>query len=107
MFDEFHRRLPNAKIIVMSGLLLPGRSEYTEITRIINDELEKYCRTKDYMYFVNAEDMTYKDGEYRTDLFIKDGIHLNHAGQLKWRDEYIRPILDRVIEENGIDDVLR
>lgn len=107
MFDEFHHRLPNAKFIVMSGLLLPGRSEYMEITQMINDELEKYCSTKDYMYFVNAEDMTYKDGEYRTDLFIKDGIHLNHAGQLKWRDEYIRPILDRVIEENGIDDVLR
>ena len=51
--------------------------------------------------------MTYKNGEYRSDLFIKDGIHLNHEGQLLWRDEYIKPALDRVIEENGFEDVLR
>lgn len=107
MFDEFHKRLPDAKFVVMSGLLLPGRSEYTEITQMINDELEKYCDTKDYMYFVDSEEMTYKNGEYRSNLFIKDGIHLNHEGQLLWRDEYIKPALDRVIEENGFEDVLR
>lgn len=59
------------------------------------------------MRFVDSEEMTYKNGEYRSDLFIKDGIHLNHEGQLLWRDEYIKPALDRVIEENGFEDVLR
>lgn len=30
MFGLFHEKLPNVKFIVMSGLILPGRSEYTE-----------------------------------------------------------------------------
>lgn len=107
MFDTFHEKCPNAKFVVMSGLLLPGRSEYTELTQKVNDELEKYCDSKDYMYFVNSEDMTYQNGEYREDLFIKDGIHLNHTGQLLWRDEYIKPALDRVIKENNLSNVMR
>ena len=107
MFDTFHEKCPNAKFVVMSGLLLPGRSEYTELTQKVNDELEKYCDSKDYMYFVDSEDMTYQNGEYREDLFIKDGIHLNHTGQLLWRDEYIKPALDKVIKENDLSNVMR
>lgn len=107
MFDTFHEKCPNAKFVVMSGLLLPGRSEYTELTQMVNDELEEYCNSKDYMYFVDSEDMTYQNGEYREDLFIKDGIHLNHTGQLLWRDEYIKPALDKVIKENNLSNVMR
>ena len=107
MFDTFHEKCPNAKFVVMSGLLLPGRSEYRELTQMVNDELEEYCNSKDYMYFVDSEDMTYQNGEYREDLFIKDGIHLNHTGQLLWRDEYIKPALDKVIKENNLSNVMR
>ena len=107
MFDTFHEKCPNAKFVVMSGLLLPGRSEYTGLTQMVNDELEKYCNTKDYMYFVDSEDLTYQNGNYREDLFIKDGIHLNHTGQLLWRDEYIKPALDQIIKENNLSNVLR
>lgn len=107
MFDTFRKKCPNAKFVVISGLLLPGRSEYTELTQMVNDELEKYCSTKDYMYFVDSEDLTYQNGKYREDLFIKDGIHLNHTGQLLWRDEYIKPALDRVIKENNLANVMR
>ena len=107
MLDAFHEKCPNAKFVVMSGLLLPGRSEYTELTQMVNDELEEYCNTKDYMYFVDSEDLTYQNGNYREDLFIKDGIHLNHTGQLLWRDEYIKPALDQIIKENNLSNVLR
>lgn len=107
MFDTLHEKCPNAKFVVMSGLLLPGRSEYTELTQMVNDELEEYCNSKDYMYFVDSEDLTYQNGKYRDDLFIKDGIHLNHTGQLLWRDEYIKPALDKVIEENNLSNVMR
>lgn len=107
MFDTFHEKCPNAKFVVMSGLLLPGRSEYTQLTQMVNDELEAYSNSKDYMYFVNSEDLTYQNGKYRDDLFIKDGIHLNHTGQLLWRDEYIKPALDKVIEENNLSNVMR
>ena len=43
MFETFHEKLPEAKFVVMSGLLLPGRSQYTALTQKINDALEELC----------------------------------------------------------------
>lgn len=98
MFSTFHEKMPNAKFVVMSGLLLPGRSAYTDLTIKVNTALKEYCETQDYMTFVDANQMTYDGTQYRTDLFIKDGIHLNHTGQLKWRDEYIKPSIETLIK---------
>lgn len=36
MFAEIHKQLPVAKLVVMSSLLLPCRSEYRELTEEIN-----------------------------------------------------------------------
>lgn len=98
MFDTFHDKLPNAKFVVMSGLLLPGRSKYTEITQKVNVALKALCEEREYMTFVDASDMTFDGANYNSGLFQKDGIHLNHAGQLKWRDEYITPEIERLLE---------
>ena len=90
-------------------LLVTGIQDEQCIVLNVNDIRDTNGCTLD-VTFVDDEDkeeMTYKNGEYRSDLFIKDGIHLNHEGQLLWRDEYIKPALDRVIEENGFEDVLR
>lgn len=96
MFETFHEQLPKTKFVVMSGLLLPGRSEYTALTQQINEHLEQYCREKEYMYFVDASDMTYDGKKYAEELFISDKIHLNHEGQLKWCEEYIRPMIEKL-----------
>ena len=89
----------------MSGLLLPGRSQYTALTQKINDALEELCAEYDYMTFVDAEEMTFDGGAYRSELFIKDGIHLNHEGQLSWRDGYIRPAIEALINEYGLEEL--
>lgn len=102
MYEEFHNNCPDAKIVVMSGLLLPGRSEYTELTIKINDAIEEYCEVVDYLYFVDADAMTYNGESYADDLFLDDGIHLNHDGQILWMNEYILPMLEKIIEENEI-----
>lgn len=96
MFETFHEHLPEAKFVVMSGLLLPGRSQYTALTQKINRELTVLCGEYDCMTFVDASEMTYDGVSYREGLFIKDGIHLNHEGQLMWRDGYIIPVLERL-----------
>lgn len=105
MFETFHNKLPDAKFVVMSGLILPGRSEYTPLTIAVNDALEKYCAEIDYLYFVDADEMTFDGTKYAEDLFIEDGIHLNHKGQLLWRDNYIKPILDELTEEFNLTEV--
>lgn len=103
MFAAFHARLPEAKLVVMSGLLLPGRSAYTAMTQQINAELSKLCEETDYLYFVNAEDMTYTAGAYVQTLFEGDGIHLNREGQLLWCEQYIRPQIESLVIEFKLD----
>lgn len=105
MFETFHEKLPEAKFVVMSGLLLLGRSQYTALTQKINDALEELCAQYDYMTFVDAEEMTFDDSAYRSGLFIKDGIHLNHEGQLLWRDGYIKPAIEALINEYGLEEL--
>lgn len=93
MFDTFHEAMPDATFVVMSGLLLPGRSQYAALTRQVNRELEALCAERDYMIFVDASEMTFDGENYREDLFISDGIHLNHDGQMLWANDYILPVL--------------
>ncbi|MGN1024639.1 MAG: GDSL-type esterase/lipase family protein [Lachnospiraceae bacterium] len=96
MFDAFHEALPDARFVVMSGLLLPGRRAYTAITRKVNRELEVLCGARDDMTFVDASAMTFDGTNYNTELFRRDGIHLNHEGELAWRDGYILPVLEKL-----------
>lgn len=99
MFGTFHEKLPDAKFVVMSGLLLPGRNEYTEMTQEINRQLVKLCAEREYMVFVDASALTFDGTSYAGELLNNDGIHLNHAGQMKWCEEYMRPILEELCEE--------
>ena len=105
MFTTFHERLPDAQFIVMSGLLLPGRSDYTQITQKVNDALKELCEKYDYMTFVDSEEMTFDGENYAEELFVSDGIHLNHDGQLLWCEKYIRPAIENAIEEYGLEQV--
>lgn len=105
MFAEIHRQLPDAKLVVMSGLLLPGRSEYRELTEEINKALEALCAETDYRWFVDASAMTWDGQHYAEELFIKDGIHLNHEGQLLWMREYIRPMIEALVSEFNLTQV--
>jgi lysophospholipase L1-like esterase len=84
MFERFHAQMPEATFVVMSGLLLPGRSQFVGITRAVNEELRAFCGAENYMRFINADDMTYDGAAFNTNLFVGDGIHLNREGQRLW-----------------------
>lgn len=99
MFAEIHAQLPDAKLVVMSGLLLPGHSKYRELTEEINQALEMLCEETDYLWFVDASAMTWDGQRYAEELFIKDCIHLNHEGQLLWMRDYIRPMIETLVSE--------
>lgn len=97
MYETFHSALPEAKIVVMSGLLLPGRSEYFALTNRINKSIKDMCSKKDYLFFVGADALTYVNGIYRKELFQWDGIHLNRQGQMEWCQKYIRPMIEHLV----------
>ena len=103
MFAAFHEELPDAQFVVMSGLLLPGRTEYYELTVMINEALEEYCCEVDYLHYVDATELTYSDGVYDESLFVDDMIHLTHEARLIWMEEYIIPEIEALIEEYDLD----
>ena len=105
MFAEIHDQFPDAKLVVMSGLLLPGRNEYRELTEEINKALEALCEETDYLWFADASAMTWDRQHYAEELFIKDGIHLNHEGQLLWMRDYIRPMIETLVSEFDLTQV--
>ena len=101
MFETFHEALPNARFVVVSGILMPGRSQYDEIIRRVNQYLRDYAAENEYLYFVDAEEMTLDaDGNHIPEMFISDGIHLTHESRIRWANEYIRPVLEKVLSEH-------
>ncbi|MEE8807791.1 MAG: GDSL-type esterase/lipase family protein [Lactimicrobium sp.] len=107
MFEDVHTKLPNTKLVIMSGLLLPGRSQYRKMTQDINRQLKELCENTEYLTFVDAEKMTWDGHSYHKKLFRKDGIHLNHTGELLWMKDYIQPQIEQLISTCHLDEVRR
>ena len=101
MFETFHEKLPDANFVVISGILMPGRSQYDEIIMRVNQFLREYAEKTDYLYFVDAEEMTLdSDGNPIPEMFISDGIHLTHESRIRWANEYIKPLLEQVLADH-------
>ena len=109
MFGMFQETLPDAKIIVMAGLPLPGRMEYWDLTVEVNNFLRDYCEAHENMYFVDGtdsiltsegpEELATGDGRYfNPDIFISDQIHLTQEGHDLWT-----PYMKAQLEELGIE----
>ena len=95
MYAEFLKNLPEAQLIVCSGLPLPGRAQYWEPTCRTNELLKKMCEETDRLHFMSADDVMLtdhgpeklrtRDGRYfNPELFRMDQIHLNKKGHDRW-----------------------
>ena len=99
MFAEMHEHLPDTQFVVMSGILLPGRAEYVDMTLEINNLLKAYCEETDYMTYIDAESLTYDrtTGSFVKDvesLFVEDQIHLTKEARITWAKEWIIPAME-------------
>ncbi len=71
------------------------------IIRRVNQFLREYAEKTDYLYFVDAEEMTLdNNGQYIPGMFISDGIHLTHDSRIRWANEYIKPVLEQVLVDH-------
>ncbi len=106
MYSLFLEKMPETRLVVMSGLPLPNRQQYWEDTVKVNSLLKEMCDSTERMYFMDAtdvmmsdtgtEDMKAFDGRYfRRDYFRMDGIHLNKKGHDIWTAE-MKKILKRI-----------
>ena len=95
MYAIFRENMAETKLIVCSGLPLPGRPQFWDATVRTNALLKKMCEENDFMYFLDATDamltdegpdsLRTSDGRYfNPALFRMDRIHLNKAGHDIW-----------------------
>ena len=86
MYEYFLEKLPDTRFLLLSPLLMPGAPYFTETSLLVSEGMSDMCRELPRLCFTDTSALTYNDGEYRTDLFVSDGIHLNRDGQLALRD---------------------
>mgnify|MGYP001032475142 CR=1 FL=1 len=95
MYAEFLKNMPQAKLIVCSGLPLPGRPQFWDATVKTNTLLKEMCEQTDRMYFLDATDdmltdhgpecFKTSDGRYFNPGYYRiDKIHLNKKGHDVW-----------------------
>lgn len=102
MYQEFLAHMPETKLVIMSGLPLPGRQEYWEDTVKINQFLKEMCENTERLYFMDAtEAMKATDGTpFNRNYFRKDGIHLNKVGHDIWTAEMKKIIVNELQKNN-------
>ena len=96
MYEYFLNELPDTDFIVLGAMLMPGAPFWTETSLLVNDGLKSMCDETEHLHFLGIDDLTYSGGEYKTELFKSDGIHLNRDGQLLLCSGYIRPALEKL-----------
>ncbi|MBR3643175.1 MAG: carboxylesterase family protein, partial [Parasporobacterium sp.] len=95
MYGLFLENMPGTKLIVCSGLPLPGRTQFWDATVQTNELLKKMCEETGRMYFMDAtdvmltdegpEELRTSDGRYfNPALYRIDRIHLNKKGHDVW-----------------------
>jgi lysophospholipase L1-like esterase len=99
--------LPRTRFVVLSGLLLPGRASFVGLTRALNAGLARLADEMPTVTYVDAEALTLRGGRPDPSLFIRDGIHLTGAARRRWADEFIAPVLDRLIAEHDLHSALK
>lgn len=95
MYNMFLDHMPQAELIVCSGLPLPGRTQFWDATVETNELLRRMCEETDRLHFLDATDamltnegpssLRTSDGRYfNPALFRMDKIHLNKKGHDVW-----------------------
>lgn len=95
MYAMFLENMPQAQLVVCSGLPLPGRTQFWDATAETNALLKKMCGETDRLHFLDAtdamltdhgpEDLRTSDGRYFNPSFFRmDRIHLNKKGHDVW-----------------------
>lgn len=95
MYGTFLENMKDTQLVVMSGLPLPGRTEFWDATQKTNEYLKKLCEGNARLHFMDATDMMLTDhgdpslqagdGRYfNPEYFRIDRIHLNVKGHQVW-----------------------
>ena len=95
MYNLFLTEMPQAKLVICSGLPLPGRTQFWDATGKTNALLREMCASEERLVFMDATDamltdsgpdsLRTADGRYFNPAFYRiDRIHLNKRGHDVW-----------------------
>lgn len=77
--------VPQAKIYLIGAKPSPSRWSKKELYQVFNQQLEKYCQSKEGVTFIATwAPLTDSEGNARPELYIKDQLHLNADGYVVW-----------------------
>ena len=97
MYSQFLQALPQAQLIIMSGLPLPGRTVYWDDTSKINQHLSELAEQDPRLHYMDAtgamlvsegdENLRASNGLYFNPAYFRmDRIHLNKKGHDVWTE---------------------
>ena len=93
LFAKIHEALPKTKIIYVAIKPSIARWNLIDEMRAANAEIKAITENDDRMQFLDIDTPSIgSDGKPRSELFVKDGLHLSQAGYDIWND-LIRPML--------------
>lgn len=76
---------PNTEIYLIGAKPSPSRWSKKELYLFFNQQLEKYSQRKEGVNFIDTwAPLTDSEGNARSELYIKDQLHLNAAGYVLW-----------------------
>ena len=104
MYEEFHRNLPDARIVVVGGMPTPKRAMYTPLILKVDALIEQYCNMHpDYMTYCSLDGFSYDAGAdaYKGELFLSDELHLTPEARITVANDYILPVLENVDAPKG------
>ena len=87
LFAKIHEALPKTKIIYVAIKPSIARWNLIDEMRAANAEIKAITENDDRMQFLDIDTPSIgSDGKPRSELFVKDGLHLSQAGYDIWND---------------------
>jgi len=93
--------LPDTKVLFISIKPSVARWELWGEMNKANGSIEKYCAEDEDLTYVDlGKTILGEDGKPRSDLLMKDGLHLNEEGYARWNDA-LRPYLANAMKKES------
>ena len=87
--NRIHLVDPQTEIYLIGAKPSPSRWAKKELYQFFNQELKKYCQSKEMVRFIDTwGPLTDSEGNARSELYIKDQLHLNGDGYSVWNEVF-------------------
>ncbi|WP_079726176.1 SGNH/GDSL hydrolase family protein [Pseudoxanthomonas indica] len=83
--DRVHKRLPSARIVIISTKPSPSRAHLLEAQRQANALVQRAAQQRGAVFVDVFTPMLDAQGQPRESLFIQDRLHMNASGYALWK----------------------